>query len=287
VSLLARRRATAWTGAAVVLAGGLLAAVGMGGWPGDGNGCRELMRPACFCEQPRPAGVAQPANTWSNLAFVAVGLAIAIQHDRVRRRGRAPERRNPMTTTSFHPTLYAGVTALLGPGSMALHASMTVWGGRLDVLSMYLWVGLVIVYALGRLVPLRPGAFLAAFAALVGALGFTKWRLPIDSDFVFGAMIGVAVAGNAAVRWRRPGMRFESRWLLVALAAFATAFAVWLPSRSGGALCDPQSLVQGHALWHVLCAVAAGAVYLYLRSEDSSRPTGPLETEAAGHGAAR
>jgi len=39
-----------------------------------------------------------------------------------------------------------------------------------------------------------------------------------------------------------------------------TGFFIWLASRSGGLLCDPQSLLQGHALWHVLAAVGAGLI---------------------------
>ena len=35
------------------------------------------------------------------------------------------------------------------------------------------------------------------------------------------------------------------------------AFGVWIPSQTGGLWCIPESWLQGHALWHVLCAVAA------------------------------
>jgi hypothetical protein len=39
------------------------------------------------------------------------------------------------------------------------------------------------------------------------------------------------------------------------------------PSRTGGFLCDPDSLLQGHAVWHLLCAGTTGSIYLYHRSE--------------------
>ncbi len=46
------------------------------------------------------------------------------------------------------------------------------------------------------------------------------------------------------------------------------AFAVWIPSRrSDGALSDPDSLLQEHALWHLLCALATLLIWLYYRSE--------------------
>ena len=39
---------------------------------------------------------------------------------------------------------------------------------------------------------------------------------------------------------------------------FAAGLAVYRLSRTGGSLCDPDSLLQGHAAWHVLSAAAAG-----------------------------
>ncbi len=47
----------------------------------------------------------------------------------------------------------------------------------------------------------------------------------------------------------------------------AVAFAVWTLSRSGAPLCDPHSWVQGHAVWHLLCAVAAYCLYRYWTTE--------------------
>ena len=62
-------------------------------------------------------------------------------------------------------------------------------------------------------------------------------------------------------------MTIDRRLVVLAVASFLTAFAIWLPSLTGGPLCDPESWIQGHAIWHLLCACAAGAVFLYYRSE--------------------
>ena len=69
---------------------------------------------------------------------------------------------------------------------------------------------------------------------------------------------------------RRPFVTIRRRWAVAALALFLAAFAVWIPSRSGGALCDPDSWIQGHAVWHLLCAAAAGCLFVYFLSEDTS-----------------
>jgi hypothetical protein len=57
-------------------------------------------------------------------------------------------------------------------------------------------------------------------------------------------------AGWAA---RRPGP------YRVALAATAAGAACWWLGRSASPLCDPDSLLQGHAAWHLLTAAALAA----------------------------
>ena len=44
-------------------------------------------------------------------------------------------------------------------------------------------------------------------------------------------------------------------------AVFGAGLVVWALSRTGGPWCYPASLLQGHALWHVLAAVAVGLLY--------------------------
>ena len=81
-----------------------------------------------FCEAARPGWLRQPANSLSNLGFVLAGLLIGwharLPSGRLARPGLAAS--------------YAVVVVLLGPGSMAMHATQTELGGRLDQASMYL-----------------------------------------------------------------------------------------------------------------------------------------------------
>ena len=54
------------------------------------------------------------------------------------------------------------------------------------------------------------------------------------------------------------------------LATILTAFAIWNAAKAW--LCDPRSLIQGHAIWHVLCAVSAYYLYRYYASEATREP---------------
>ncbi len=56
------------------------------------------------------------------------------------------------------------------------------------------------------------------------------------------------------------------RWIWGAVGAIVVAFVVWNLSKNGAPLCDPHSLLQGHAAWHLLCAVSAYCLYRYWNS---------------------
>ena len=245
----------------------MLAAFALAGWPGAANRCLEAGSFACFCEAPRAGLVRQPANTFSNFGFVAVGLGVAAAHGRLRaRQARAPA--NPLTTERLLSTLGAVAIALLGPGSMFLHASLTGWGGAVDVLSMYLWATFAIAYAALRALRLPVRGCVALYAALFAAAAWSKLATSGSSDVVFGLLIGGFLLGEALVWRRRRELRQQRGWLALALLCFGLAFALWLPSRGpDGALCDPHSWLQGHAAWHLLSAAATGAIWLYWRSE--------------------
>jgi len=96
-----------------------------------------------------------------------------------------------------------------------------------------------------------PSAGLLAFAAL-----HTAW---IGTEFLVGARLGRLGITHELRRQRR------YFWGYIATNLFA--LAIWSQSHAGGLLCQPTSILQGHALWHVLNAIAATLLYPYLRSE--------------------
>src|SRR5215207_4747875 len=98
------------------------------GWLGA-----DVDRGAEFCEA-ATGRVRQPVNTLSNLGFVVAGLAIARQACRL-----------PVVGTA-----YACLVVLLGPASMAMHATESSLGGHLDLLSMYLVASFAVAYAAMR-----------------------------------------------------------------------------------------------------------------------------------------
>ncbi len=219
-------------------------------------------RGANFCEAPHDGWIRQPANTLSNVGFVIAGLLIA------RRAGRTA----PPDSVMSRPvaTFYACVVVLLGPGSAAMHATQSAWGGHLDMLSMYLVAGFAAAWAWTRWTGRGTTAFVVAYAACVAAcelIGLWPDPVPVvhySGNLAFGVLLVAAVVLET-MAWRRGTTELTFRYGVVALAAMLVAFAIWLLSNAGW--CDPASLLQGHAVWHLLCAVAAYWLHRLYESE--------------------
>lgn len=257
------RRPLILTGAVAVVSVVLLWLALEQGWLGADVG-----RGSGFCESARDQLVRQPANTLSNTGFVLAGLLIAWQV------GRQPP---GGVLTRARGTAYAVLVVLLGPGSAAMHASQTAIGGHLDTTSMYLIASFAASYALSRYLGLGGAAFGALFGALLLAcelIDIAGWSMPVvmsAGNLVFAFLLLVALALEAALS-RRPGMAMEPRWGLAGLGAMLVAFVIWNGAKQGTPFCHPGSLLQGHAVWHLLGAVAAYCLYrLYASERDSSR----------------
>jgi hypothetical protein len=194
-----------------------------------------------ICEQVRDGVVGQPAATLTALALVAAGVLVLA--------GRHPA----------SPRLRVGYGLLVvaaGVGSVIQHGPHPPWQAYAHDLPLAAVLGFVAADAAADLAGrrgrayrwLRPASSAGAAAALAPLVA------------VGPAAATVAQAGLAAVAvglslWRarvRPGLR---RTLLTALAVLAAgALAGTLGDRTG--LCRPDSLLQGHAVWHLLAAVA-------------------------------
>ena len=241
------------TAATAVVSCGLLALAIVGGGLGADVG-----RGANFCEAARDGLIRQPANSLSNVGFVLAGLLIA-WHAR-----RLPARRGLATA-------FACLVVLLGPGSAAMHATQSAAGGHLDMASMYVVASAIAAYALTRW--LRRGTAFLAVAFAGGVLlceGVGAWTvaLPVvmtTGNAIFGILLLVAVGLEVAIM-RRGETRSRRGFAFASVATILTAFAIWNAARAW--LCDPHSLLQGHAAWHLLGAVSAYLIYRYYVSEE-------------------
>jgi hypothetical protein len=242
------------------------------GYPGGPDECIAL--DDCYCEAVGPGIAAQPANAWSNAGFVLIGLLVLIDAGTRRGAGRmASDRRTAW--------LYGAVAVFLGLGSFAFHGSMRAWGGYIDVLSMHAFIAFVLAYDLGRIHRWSWSRFVAWFSVLFGAFALAIAAVPPEhGKTLFAAFVVVVLAVEAAVSY--PSLRLwapirldprRMPWFWTGLGLFVTANVIWNLSRTDAVWCNPNSLIQGHALWHALTAASVGAFYCYFRGEGEPRAT--------------
>jgi hypothetical protein len=232
------------------------------GWFGEYKGAG-----SGFCECMRPGLIKQPANTWSNLGFVTAGLAMAWSLAK----GTFDRNRNALTENVFNATFFSSLVVLLGPGSMAMHASGTRLGGFFDVLSMYLIDGFMVAYSAQRL--FRFGTSVCAdfrCAVLATCLFADKQRAGV---FIFLGQCGVRRIHSrrhyGSVQYFRVQIRQTPAWGFASFGAITLAFLSGA-CRARSAVVCAGVVDSGHAIWHLLDAVS---VYCLFDTTFRSYPT--------------
>jgi hypothetical protein len=213
----------------------------------------------CFCETPRlGSAMVQPANSWSAFGYVFVGLYLIFE-------ARA---KSIVTAFPVSGAVTYGIGAItVGIGSVLLHSTLTLWGQFADVLGMYLVAGFSLVYAIAKLVDMERKSAAALYFAVCSALVFILVVQPEVRRWLFFAVLVSALFIEICfTRHKREGVIL--RFLLLAMLAKAIAFGIWTLDQQR-LVCAPDSLFQGHALWHVLGAASIFLTSRYYRSEQA------------------
>lgn len=199
------------------------------------------------CETIGSGLFAQPVNALSSLAFSAVGVVIMVWalsakgHERIVR-------------------IVFGVLMLLtGIGSVLFHGpqgSLSQFGHDITFLVTILFLAVLNVsesYGWNR--PLGWSVFVAGTLIL----GVSLLLSPAVTNVLMIVVVVMLVVADIAIHRRG---RVRTSWYVASLVLTAVAVAMFLLGRTGGPLCDPDALFQGHALWHVLGAFALGGYFV-------------------------
>ena len=172
---------------------------------------------AADCELIGDGFLGQSANSISSLTFVLVGLLL------VQRR----------------PVLGWAAIAV-GIGSFLFHGPMPGWAEWAHDVSLAMVPVAIAFEARPRVVLVIAGLVAVVFGLWLGVAEVVTAILVIEA--------GVIVWSRRKTVSIRPAA--------LAIALLAAGALVSVLSRTNGQLCDPDSLLQGHALWHVLGASA-------------------------------
>ncbi len=241
------------------------------GFPGVPDDCVTDTEGNCYCEAytspaVEPTGLKQPASSLSALTPIVFGAAILFWLDHAR-----PNPTNSMTFRSSYSMVYGFLVIFLGIGSLYFHGSLTRIGGFVDNFSMLLYITFLLIYNLFRIrmIDNHPVYFAVLLVIINSILAIPVYVIDDLGTMLFAVLVIAFIVMEIWILAAAPGgVRRNPRWFAAAIFSFAAAMLVWRLSWTGGAWCEPESLLQGHALWHVLSmAVAPTVMFIYLRTE--------------------
>ena len=191
------------------------------------------------CEQRDGWFLEQDVNAWSSLAYVAAGAIVLWEVARRRLPGAA-----------------AGLASLLvaeGVGSLLYHGAAGDVSQFLHDVPLIGALSFVAGWHAGRLVGASDRGSLVGMAAGL-AVSSVLFVVARDATTVMAA-VAVAVVVVTSLLARRRGLR--AVWSTPLLVLGAVAGVTWVLGRPDSVVCEPGSVLQPHALWHVLTAVLA------------------------------
>jgi hypothetical protein len=178
------------------------------------------MGAAVDCETIGPGLLGQPLNAISSLALAIAGIWLL---------GRIADRwiGLGLIATGVGSFLFHGP---LAPGGVWVHDVTLAWLLAVILVELRRWPTRIHLFGLGLM-----------------ALVF--WLLPSSADVIMVAVV-LAIVGALVT-----GRRTRATW--TQLGALATVAIIGRLGATGGPICDPDSVLQPHALWHL---GAAGVV---------------------------
>ena len=100
---------------------------------------------------------------------------------------------------------------------------------------------------------------------VAGIFGITPVEMMAEPERFWWVLLfwvpGILATGPA------PGRRSYFPWFVLGVISYLSAFAIWQTGKPDHALCDPDSLLQAHGIWHLLSAFATLCFFLFLRTE--------------------
>ncbi len=217
-----------------------------------------------FCEARLPGPVAEPANTWSSLGYILVGVWLFA------RRGAAS--RAPLATVAI-------AEIGIGVGSIALHGTGTFAGEVLDLTGMFFLSACLFALGVGRLLRLSDRA-IAGLWGLAVAVPLALLAVVHGSGIgSFAVLLAAGIVAELVLYRRDHTVGF--RRFVQALGIFGVAFAFWILDMTRVACLPDNHVFTGHAVWHLLNAWSIERLYAFYR-ESLGVPGTALRPEPTG-----
>lgn len=205
-----------------------------------------------YCEETLCQFISEPANTWSNLSFIFVGIWVMIWLSKNPRQGR-----------SCFVELYGLNTVFVGVTSLLYHLSNNFLTQFIDFLGMYAFFGLLV---LGNLELLRKikkekllNIYLISFLPYSAIFfAFRYFGVPVQLSMLIIILAGLFTKILVLKRYK-----IDFKIFALAIGVFVVAFTCQLLDVNR-VWCDPKNhIIQFHGLWHIFNGIGMGVLFVY------------------------
>jgi len=211
-----------------------------------------------FNEAIRDGWLLQPWNTFSSFAFIFIAIYIMFLP--------FPKTINKTVSSNlFLRYIFAISLFVTGIGTAFLHMSHTSLGHLLDWIGMFMVVVFILVYSFRRF-KLHPLVFLAIFVVGTGAI--LAMAFTFAGGFrqeIFGGIIIVGAILEIFLNRSNPKFSLDTLLMSGSAILFGLIFRLIDDTHF---FFDPYSWFQGHAIWHVLGALAGALLYYHYSQEN-------------------
>jgi len=210
-----------------------------------------------WCEETLCHVITEPANTWSNLAYIIIAIIMFF----ITRK---------MKSKSLRFAPYA--MFLMGAGSFYFHMSNFYVSQVIDFVGMFIFVHWLVAINLIRAKKfnLKKVSLLYIGFMLVNCLVMHLLYLN-TTNFQFLIVIAVVLVLYSEYLARKNGsLPSTSKFLKAGFVGvlIAETFSLLDMSRI---MCNPENhVIQGHAIWHLISSIALFLAFLYFTQFDES-----------------
>lgn len=201
-----------------------------------------------WCEPTSCAWINEPANTWSNLGFLFVGLLIAKK------------------LQSLAHRLFGWIVIVMGLLSAIYHATNNYLSQYFDFVGMALMTSYLLSFAAARVWTRHRVNFFAYYwfffsANLLVLMCFDIMDLPIQLMLAISVVPILALDLTAGYK---EGRLKEYGWFVAAVITLILA-QISAQIDLKRVYCQPENVwLHGHVIWHLLCALGMGFAALHM-----------------------